>query len=236
MSNSIKRGPVILFEGSDFSGKTTVISSLYKDCKNTVLLKEPNSQLSLLITDNEKINKLFNSNDNKYLRELGRYSLLTASRISTYIEVCNNIKAENMVLLDRSFPSSMVYQKIINKNILYDSLGMINDITFNILGEQIIIPDLIIFLEISLETYLYRMKNRGLCNSMDETDLSKISDILSSYDEVFCEILSSGSYKKNIIKIDANKNCSNTVITIVKDFLSNFKLGNGKSWLKDNQR
>lgn len=114
------RAPLILFEGIDFSGKTTMITKLqeYFSDKfvNVKVYNEPtslNDIRSLVLDKNKK--KEFFGNSLPEKQEIIDYYLFMASRAHLFFQVTKDLKNNIPVFLDRDFISSFVYQNEITK-------------------------------------------------------------------------------------------------------------------------
>lgn len=195
MSN-IKRGSLIVFEGIDGSGKSTISRKIAEKI-NARLLFEPvlENGLKNLIVNNKKFDLFFEDPDiksiNNFTEDNLKYHLFMASRVISLTKAFNLMKEGTNVVLDRSFVSTMVYQYtlgqeyIINENIdLYANLAEKNSIIdkYYFTTVSATSPDLIIFLDINLETCLNRLKSKTDGNDMDPKDVSEIKDRIEKYE------------------------------------------------------
>lgn len=113
------RSPLILFEGIDLSGKTTVIEKMFQyfsplliDLKKYSEPTELNSIRSIVLDRNKKLD-FFGGFIPEKNEEIIDYYLFLASRAHLFHIITNDLKNMSPVFLDRDFISSFVYQNSI---------------------------------------------------------------------------------------------------------------------------
>lgn len=194
---------LFIFEGADFSSKTTQIKLLEKKLislgKKVKVTREPGGTPL-----GEKIRDILLNSEEKISKETEVY-LFAASRRAHNEKIKEWIEEGYVVLCDRHLLSSLVLQstpelsceKIINANKL--AMEPIKNI---LCGCYSVINSQIIFLNINLETYKERMKERVRTQKLDNIELrynsdKKIKNMLELYRQT--------AYALNSIEIDANR-------------------------------
>lgn len=251
------RHPLILFEGIDFSGKTSCLKKILIELKlkkSSTLIKnysEPSLtsqifQQGTLVDEvnpydglTTRIRDLFNTVSNQeyegiYLKDSFMYHLCSMGRIKLYELMIPLLKNE-IVFLDRSFPSTMVYQgkahdredMTLSSHILEDTKKMIVSI---MVREGLIftkyVPDLIIFFDIDLLHYKLRSEERKAIKIYDFDPDIIIAERITRY-KTCMEILVESDF--NVVTIDANKdfiNMYHNVVDILSKFLEDNKFSN----------
>jgi len=236
------RHPVILIEGYDGSGKSTISKYVekYYSNLNPIIYSEPirENNIRNILVNNEEFNKFFINDENvtgvtDSEIDIIKYYLFMASRSVNLTKICNhisNIEYGGIAIMDRSFPSTMLYQRnldleygfdIIKQNVnLYNSYSEIYRF-----GTTLDSPDLIIFLDINVQTCINRLKDRHL-NDMDP-DLengTKIQADLTYYKRII-DMVDSVTNSK-IVTIDANNDIEYVQKSIVKaidDYIFNYE-------------
>lgn len=202
---------LFIFEGADFSSKTTQIKLLEKKLislgKKVKVTREPGGT-SL----GEKIRDILLNSEEEISKETEVY-LFAASRRAHNEKIIQWIQEGYIVLCDRHLLSSLVlqstpelsYSQIINTNKLAMEpiKSIINGYTTD---------SQVIFLNISLKTYKERMKERSKTQKLDNIEVrydsdKKISDMLDLYRET--------SYVLNSIEIDANRSIEEIHMDII---------------------
>lgn len=202
---------LFIFEGADFSSKTTQIKLLEKKLislgKKVKVTREPGGT-SL----GEKIRDILLNSEEEISKETEVY-LFAASRRAHNEKITQWIQEGYTVLCDRHLLSSLVlqstpelsYSQIINTNKLAMEpiKSIINGYTTD---------SQVIFLNISLKTYKERMKERSKTQKLDNIEVrydsdKKISDMLDLYRET--------SYVLNSIEIDANRSIEEIHMDII---------------------
>jgi thymidylate kinase len=225
------RHPLILLEGMDNSGKSSLANKLTTKFNqlgiSSKLFSEPvkDNNLRDLILSHDEFNKFGIKYD--LTKDYLRYYLFHASRAKVLEDICLSINS-NMIFLDRSYISTMVYQYKLNPlvTIMLENEILYERISRNILRNNFFCsPDLILFLDINTESYISRFEGRKLYKN-DNLDLSpsqidKINFNIESYRFVINEL--KNSYKYNIKTIDANQpedEVLNQASEIILNFLS----------------
>lgn len=181
-----QRGKFIVFEGSNLSGKTSIIQYIVKELNDRGLkvkqFEEPHKRLvfrEMLLND-----KYFKINIGKNKDELNdieinyfNYYSFMASRVITYQEIFQLLCENVHIILDRSFISTMVYQKLLIEQAFVD-IYKDNKILFktiaNSYGLDMELPDLLVYLYITPETFLSRKKTK-LLDDFDHEDTLNIN-------------------------------------------------------------
>lgn len=140
------KGRLIIIDGIDGSGITTQSELLYKFLKSkkrkVVLLKEP--------SDKKIINLI-----KKFNNPLIEFFLFLIDRKINFDKVTNYLKRGYIVICQRSFPSTFVYQFYLNlRNIFEENLVYY----LNHLAMNHITPDLVLVLDVNIEEALKRLK------------------------------------------------------------------------------
>lgn len=142
------KGRLIIIDGIDGSGITTQSELLYKFLKSkkrkVVLLKEP--------SDKKIINLI-----KKFNNPLIEFFLFLIDRKINFDKVTNYLKRGYIVICQRSFPSTFVYQFYLNlRNIFEENLVYY----LNHLAMNHITPDLVLVLDVNIEEALKRLKTK----------------------------------------------------------------------------
>lgn len=140
------KGRLIIIDGIDGSGITTQSELLYRFLKSkkrkVVLLKEP--------SDKKIINLI-----KKFNNPLIEFFLFLIDRKINFDKVTNYLKRGYIVICQRSFPSTFVYQFYLNlRNIFEENLVYY----LNHLAMNHITPDLVLVLDVNIEEALKRLK------------------------------------------------------------------------------
>jgi len=166
----IRPGSLIVLEGIDGAGKTTVHQALFerlRDDPRYVFSHEPT-----------------NGGYGKRLREaLSRGDLTKEEMLSLFIKdrlehvkslIIPSLKAGKVVILDRYYPSTVAYQGAEG----FDFKELL------ILNETIApTPDLLLYFDLPVETALMRLKERGIAYSMFERK-DKLLRIAENYQKL----------------------------------------------------
>ena len=186
---------IIAIEGIDGAGKTTISNMLYNEFKNKLrikLIKEPN-------TDN-KIGRILK----EYLKEniSGKFLALlyAADRLYTY-EFLE--KSYDIIISDRSIFSSIAYQSI------YLPEEWILEI-----NKFIPFPKYVIYLDISPETSLKRIKGDELFENLD---------YLRAVRKKYHEIISSDKFPTKFFVLNAEDSIENVYKNVRKCFIKILK-------------
>lgn len=193
---------LIIVDGSDYSGKTTLVKSLYKKYKlnndiflnsepyNEDIIKSNNLKLFKFIKpylDKRKIYSDKIRQDNYKMADL--YDLFLKDRLYNY-KMLYELKqhySDILIIQDRSFISTLVYQQIFNhiniETLLSDHHKLID--RFNKKAD--IRPDTIIYCSADIKTILLRSQ-RIVNNKLDKLFINSIHKISDKYNEVINNI------------------------------------------------
>ena len=205
-------GLLIVFEGPDGSGKTTVLEKVYNKLSNEgydiYKFREPGgTEIS------EKIREIILDNDNIKMSDRCEALLYAASRAQLIEEKLRPLLEKGSIILcDRFVLSSMLYQGI-GRGLGVDEVKRINDFA---IGE--IKADLTLFLNIDYKTAIDRKRKNFVSDRLENEDDSFHKKTYEGYIEL------SKRFKDEIISIDANKsldevvdNCLDTIKKYIKE-------------------
>lgn len=211
------KGLLIVFEGPDGSGKTTVLEKVYnkllKDGYDIYKFREPGG------TDiSEKIREIILDNENIEMSARCEALLYAASRAQLVEEKLRPLlKKGAIILCDRFVMSSMLYQGL-GRDLGLDEIKNINDFA---IGD--VKADLTLFLNIDYKTAIDRKRRNFISDRLENEDDSFHKKTYDGY------ISLSKKFKDEIISIDANKsvdtvvdNCLNVIKTYLKEKKWNF--------------
>lgn len=223
------RGKLYLFEGVDYSGKTSLIHSLLNETDLSEQIGEIHA-ISEPSKDNEIRSILMNDNKlsefagqdlttNPKLQSLFRYHLFMASRAVSMNRAFYLMQQGINVLLDRSFISTWVYQNDIESprgpfSILYTNIQQYKFLSSQYFKKAITSPDVLFLLDINWETYVSRSRKKGQITSFDSVDESVVTNRMAMYKEAVSEleeINDLGIIDMNISNVDANKDLEQLV-------------------------
>ena len=143
------QGKLVIIEGIDGAGKSTQAKLLFKNLKSskvkTILLKEP-------------ANKIFKNLIKKTDDEFERLLLFLLDRYKNFQKIEKFLKKGYFVILDRSFPSTLVYQYYCSKLKSFIKEDLV--IYLNHLAMNHISPDLVIILDINHNSAFKRIKSK----------------------------------------------------------------------------
>ena len=169
------RGLFISFEGTEGSGKTSVIKSCEEFLKNkgfkVILTREPGG-----IKISEQIRNIILSNDNTEMDPMTEALLFAASRRQHLVEkIIPALNDGYIVLCDRYVDSSLVYQGISR------GIGLEKVLEINRYAIDDLFPDLTIFIDVRPEVGLKRVFN-GEGREINRLDLEKLPFHQKIYD------------------------------------------------------
>lgn len=181
------KGRLIILDGIDGSGITTQAKLLYNFLKDknkkVFLLKEPKNKniIDLIKKNKEPLIDLF---------------LFLIDRKLNYNKIFGYLKEGYIVICERSFPSTLVYQYFtsdLRKNIKEDLVFYLNHLAMNHIK-----PDLVIIFDVEVKEALRRLKSK-----------TKKSKIKKYENKDFLEKAKKGyiyfAKKYNWILVDSNK-------------------------------
>ena len=156
----------ITFEGPEGSGKTSVIKEVYEALKSqghdVIVTREPGG-----VAISERIRSLLLDYNDEVMDARTEALLFAASRRQHVIEVIKPaLEAGKIVLCDRYIDSSLAYQGVAR------DLGIEEVYSLNLFAIETYIPDLTLFIDISPETGLKRVKKNQ--RAMDRLDLETL--------------------------------------------------------------
>lgn len=208
------KGLLIVFEGPDGSGKTTVLEKVYKkllqDGYDIYKFREPGgTEIS------EKIREIILDNDNIKMSARCEALLYAASRAQLVEEKLRPLLEKGSIILcDRFVMSSILYQGI-GRGLGVDEVKNINDFA---IGE--IKADLTLFLNIDYKTAIDRKRRNFVSDRLENEDDSFHKKTYDGYIDL------SKKFKDEIIQIDANKDVEtvvNNCLDVIKTYLKEKK-------------
>ena len=186
-----KTKPLIVFEGIEGSGKTTLINHVSKYLKKKkisfIKIREPGGN-----KNSEKIRKLILNKKNKF-NPLTDLMLYLASRSENIENVIKKNYKKKMILLDRFIDSTIAYQHYgmgINKSVIVN----INKILLKKIRPNITFLNIVNMQNLKKRLYLRKNKNRY--------DNFKIE----FYKKVQAGFVKLSKNKNNYVVIDSNNN------------------------------
>tara|TARA_B100001121_G_scaffold163770_1_gene143036 strand:+ start:1140 stop:1757 length:618 start_codon:yes stop_codon:yes gene_type:complete len=185
--------PLIVFEGVEGSGKTTLIKYISSYLKNKKLkfinLREPGGN-----KNSEKIRKLILNKKNKF-NSFTDLMLYLAARSENIEKVIKKNYKKKIILLDRFTDSTIAYQ--------HYGMGLdktlINKINKMLLNN--IKPNLVFLNLINMKNLRYRLNRRKNKNRYDKFDINFYKKVQIGFTKL-------SKNKSNYIIIDSNKNLS----------------------------
>lgn len=208
------KGLLIVFEGPDGSGKTTVLEKVYKkllqDGYDIYKFREPGgTEIS------EKIREIILDNENVKMSSRCEALLYAASRAQLVEEKLRPLLEKGSIILcDRFVMSSILYQGI-GRGLGVDEVKNINDFA---IGE--IRADLTLFLNIDYKTAIDRKRRNFVSDRLENEDDSFHKKTYDGYIDL------SKKFKDEIIQIDANKDVEtvvNNCLGVIKTYLKEKK-------------
>ena len=187
------QGKFIVFEGSDGSGKTTILKNVkkYLDDNNIdyLLTREPGgTKIS------EKIRDLVLSNENKEMGDRTEALLYAASRAQHVKEIIKpNLEKGRLVISDRFVMSSLAYQGY-GRQLGADQVKMINDFAIDSTK-----PDYTIFFNVDPITVLERKRANVEADRLENEEESYHQRVYNGYQDLLDD------ESLNLIVIDASK-------------------------------
>ena len=193
MRMAMKKGILISIEGLDGCGKSTLIDGLKKnlvnDDRKIIYTREPGG-----CDIAEQIRTIISSRESENMKELSELLLIYAGRnehIDKVIKPAMN--AGHIVITDRYVDSSYAFQVGGQK---------INPVILETLDSWVVKqvqPDLTIFLKLSIEDCLKRIKLRAEKDRYDEKNVQFFMDVQKEFEN------RSRKYPERILTINAKK-------------------------------
>lgn len=186
-------GKLIVFEGPDGSGKTTVLNEVKKRLENENIdfldYREPGGTYI-----SEKIRDIIIDKDNSAMTASCECLLFAASRAQLVEEkIKPALEAGKIILCDRFVLSSLLYQGV-GRGLGINKVKEIND--FATAGLK---ADLTIFFDIDYKSALIRKRANFTADRLESEDFDFHKKIFDAYLEI------AEKFKKDIKKIDASK-------------------------------
>ena len=185
-----KKKPLIVFEGVEGSGKTTLINHvsnyLKKKNKTFIKIREPGGD-----KNSEIIRKIILNKNNKF-NSFTDLMLYLAARSEIVDRVIKKNYKKKIILMDRFTDSTIAYQHYgmgLNKNLI----TIINKLLL-----KTIKPDLVFINIISMKNLIKRLKLRKNKNRYDQFNIKFYKKVQSGYINI-------SKNKSNYIFIDSNK-------------------------------
>ncbi|WP_394011618.1 dTMP kinase [Anaerococcus cruorum] len=203
-------GKLIVFEGPDGSGKTTILKKVNEKLTDEgyklKLVREPGG------TDiSEKIREIIIDNDNINMAAKTESLLFAASRAQLVEEKLRPaLENGEIILCDRFVLSSLLYQGV-GRGLGIDEVKTINDFAT---GD--IKPDLTIFFNIDYKTALVRKRANFSADRLENEDFDFHKRIFDAYISI------ADRYKDDIKQVDATRSIeevSTDVLKLIKDLL-----------------
>lgn len=204
------KGKLIVFEGPDGSGKTTIIKkvneSLSQQGYKLRLVREPGgTEIS------EKIREIIIDNENKSMSAKTESLLFAASRAQLVEEkIKPALEDGEIILCDRYVLSSLTYQGV-GRNLGIEEVKSINDFAT---GD--IRPNLTIFFNIDYKTALVRKRENFSADRLENEDFDFHKKIFNAYLDL------ADKYNDDIKQVDATRSIeqvSSDVLSLIKDLL-----------------
>lgn len=201
MDFSKESGTFITVEGPEFSGKTTAVQSFYQKYKNLMSLqvtREPGGTDKGNVIRNWVTNLEGPFKTNQKLSTMG-FAMDRAFHIHDVILPA--LKNGDLVISDRYIDSSFVLQGMIGDiktQLGVENIMEINKLANNVSNIKNILPFKTILFDVSEETALERLKERGNSNQMDIEFMDKFTEIREAYLHL------AEHYSERYIILDAN--------------------------------
>ena len=182
-------GRLIVIEGIDGAGKSTLAQSLVKkltpNTHEVVLTKEPGgSQLG------KKLRTLLQTKPVE-INPIAEYLLFAADRAQHCAEIITPALARGAtVISDRMNDSSVVYQgygRGIDRQHIHE---------INTWAMQGITPDIILYLKIDTKTAIARMKKRGTLTAFEKEYVTYIGQLIHGFNNIYAN-------RTNVITLNA---------------------------------
>ncbi|MFO3664898.1 dTMP kinase [Anaerococcus sp. ENR0831] len=203
-------GKLIVFEGPDGSGKTTILKNvnqkLTEQGYDIRVVREPGgTEIS------EKIREIIIDNDNINMAAKTESLLFAASRAQLVEEkIRPGLENGEIILCDRFVLSSLLYQGV-GRGLGIDEVKKINDFATGDIN-----PDLTIFFNIDYKTALIRKRANFSPDRLENEEFDFHKKIFDAYLDI------AEKYKDDIKQVDAARSIdevSSDVLKLIKDLL-----------------
>lgn len=169
--------PFITFEGPDGCGKTTIIRQIYEQIQKThdvVITREPGgTEIS------EKIREILLDRTHRKMHAKTEALLYAASRAQHVEEwIRPNLQEGKIVLCDRFVLSSLAYQGYARE------LGIDRIAALNAFATSGLVPDLILYFDIDVETSIERKKKQKTLDRMEKENLEFHKKVFNGYKHI----------------------------------------------------
>lgn len=207
--NPMPKPLFITFEGPEGSGKTSVIQNIYKVLQDSgqdvIVTREPGG-----VKISEEIRNILLDNQHLGMDQKTEALLFAASRRQHVIEVIKPaLDANQTVLCDRYIDSSLAYQGHAR------GIGIEEVYQLNLFAIESLMPDLTLFIDVSPEVGLARVKNNQ--REMDRLD----NESLTFHEKVYEGYLKLAEIEPDRIKIiNGNQPIENVVQDALKHILA----------------
>lgn len=200
------KGKFIAFEGSDGSGKSTVLAKVkeYLDENNIsyIITREPGGTKI-----GEQIRDILMNNENTEMDDKTEALLFAAARAQSVEEkLKKELENKDLVISDRYVLSSLAYQGYA-RGLGVDGVRSINEFATNSLK-----PNYTFFLDVDPITVLERKKSQVEADRLEEESNNFHQKVYDGYQELLKD-------EENVILIDA----SQTVEEVVEETINNIK-------------
>lgn len=177
-SGNVNRGKFITFEGNDGSGKTTISRLVFEELQAqgvpVIFTREPGG-----IEIAEQIRKIILDPKNVGMDARTEALLYAASRRQHLVEkVLPALCAGTHVICDRFIDSSLAYQG------MGRSIGMQEVYDMNLFATEGCLPDLTLFLDVSVEEAMKRMSGRKTKDRLDQESSAFHERVRLGYEKV----------------------------------------------------
>ena len=203
-------GKLIVFEGPDGSGKTTILKNvnqkLTEQGYDIRVVREPGgTEIS------EKIREIIIDNDNINMAAKTESLLFAASRAQLVEEkIRPGLENGEIIICDRFVLSSLLYQGV-GRGLGIDEVKKINDFATGDIN-----PDLTIFFNIDYKTALIRKRANFSPDRLENEEFDFHKKIFDAYLDI------AEKYKDDIKQVDATRSIdevSSDVLKLIKDLL-----------------
>ncbi|MBP2070251.1 MULTISPECIES: dTMP kinase [Anaerococcus] len=203
-------GKLIVFEGPDGSGKTTILKNINEKLIDLgypiMLVREPGGT-----SISEQIREIIIDNKNIEMNSKTECLLFAASRAQLVEEkIKPALNRGEIILCDRFVLSSLLYQGV-GRGLGIDEVKKINDFATGFIK-----PDLTIFFNIDYKTALIRKRANFTADRLEREDFDFHKKIFDAYIDL------SEKYKEDIKQVDASLSIdqvSENVLELIEDLL-----------------